>query len=887
MMLGVKSCKIFISGTLLALVFSCTQYKNAFVNRHFHNVTARFNGYFYAKENIKDGISKIETEYKEDYTKTIPIFIYPTKESAKSTFKEFDKAILKASTCIMHHAIKNKRTKQEIPNTGNWIDDCWMAIGKSKFYKRELFSGIESFDYVQAVYKSKQKHEAWLWLAKSYLELNALTPAQDYLLKIESDGKFPKEYKSNFQAVYADFFLKQNAYSDVIKHLLESIRTTHNRTTKARYYFIIAQLYELLNEEQKARMNFHFCLRLRPAYEMVFYAKIKEALLHDDPANRVRAKKELLAMTKDIKNEDYRDVIYYSLGKMEEKDEDLELAITYYKKSVKFSVSNNVQKARSFLRLADIHFDRELYPAAANYYDSTVSMIKEDFPDYEDIVAKKKSLDQLVTYVQTIKGNDSLMRLANMDSSARQKAISKIINQVYDDEKKAAELKKQSQVGALATGSQIFTPQGPSATDSKWYFYNPTLKTQGLQDFVKRWGQLRTNENNWRRANKGPNLDLGDATDTASARKDTLSGKNGKNGKSDSTIANGKNKHKQEYYLKNIPLQKADQDSMNKRSLDAFYELGSLYREQLNNAGKSAETFETMNNRFPKNKYEAAAYYQMYLIYLAKKSGKAQRCKDILLSEYPNSDYAKIINDPNFTGDLTARKNEIESIYTQTLQDYQGQKYQDAYTKSGDALLRYGKNDFTARFAFIKAVSSGYIYGIDTLEQALRVVTIRYTKSEIFDPAMAMLNAIKKKKHEAGILDTTKTDSNIEAGNYVYKEEAHHAFVLLLDRAMDAEKGKNAISNFNTQNFSPKNLEVISIPKNDKVLITVRTFDDKDDAMGYYNFLTSKSEIFQAIDKRYYHFYVISLDNIGILLKKDNFDEYHAFFNAKYLGIKE
>ena len=80
----------------------------------------------------------------------------------------------------------------------------------------------------------------------------------------------------------------------------------------------------------------------------------------------------------DIKNEDLKDVIYYTLGQIEEKENNIDKAFAYYKLSAKNSTANPSQKAKSYLKLADISFDRESYQAAAGYYDTTVTIIKED-----------------------------------------------------------------------------------------------------------------------------------------------------------------------------------------------------------------------------------------------------------------------------------------------------------------------------------------------------------------------------------------------------------------------------------------------------------------------------------------------------------------------------
>lgn len=861
-------------------LYSCTQYKNAFVNRTYHNLTAHYNVYFYAKEALQDGIIKVEQNTHDDYTKILPIFVYPSKESAKGLAPDFDRAIKKASTCIQRHAIKDKHSKSEIPNSGKWIDDSWNTVGKAHFYKREFFSGAEAFEYVQAVYKSKQKYEAWLWLAKTYLELNALTSAQNYLHLCENDKKFPKEFRGHYEALYAEFYMKQNAYDDVIKRLKEAIKYTKSNTSKARYHFILGQLFEMKDDAAKAKIHFAAAIKNKPVYDMVFYAKMKESLLLKDPASIAKAKKSLLKMTKDIKNEDLKDVIYYTLGQMEEREKNMDKAVEYYTLSVRNSVTNQQQKAKSYLKLADINFDRENYQPSSAYYDSTVSLIREDFPGFADITAKKKSLNALVTQIMIIKSEDSLRKVAAMDTAQRNKFIQGIIAKAVEDEKKANELKlQQGQVANNAGGTGMFNPTAGGSGAGQWYFYNALLKAQGINDFIKRWGPNRRNEDNWRRSNKAQafdNLnDNPDKKDTSHKAKDTLAYKSS-------------DWHQPEYYLKNLPLTQADRDSSDKRILEAYYSLGSIYREQLNNTRKSAETFETMNTRFPKNTYEAPSYYQMYLIYLAQKDEtKAQRCKDYLIKNYPNSDYVRIINDPDFAKSANARKSEIESYYAETYVLYSQKSYNESYSRSRDALVRFGKNDFTPRFAYLKALSEGYLYGIDSLEKGLIVVTAKYTKSEVYEPAKAMLDAIKKQKNTFSAADTLKNPNNLPGTEYTFNEGDPHYCLVVLNELKLVDKAKEAISDFNGKYFSTQKLEMIVLPKGTKAYINVRTFKNKDEAMDYYNLLNAKPETFSELDKKDFQLFAISVNNISVFLKKNDIEEYKAFFNARYLGIKQ
>ena len=56
-----------ISIVLIVLLISCSTKKNMFTSRAYHNLTARYNVYFNAKEALKAGEKAIEAAHKDNY----------------------------------------------------------------------------------------------------------------------------------------------------------------------------------------------------------------------------------------------------------------------------------------------------------------------------------------------------------------------------------------------------------------------------------------------------------------------------------------------------------------------------------------------------------------------------------------------------------------------------------------------------------------------------------------------------------------------------------------------------------------------------------------------------------------------------------------------------
>ena len=865
------SVKLFLPFLFL---FSCTNKKNTLVTRTFHNITSRYNGYYWATESIKDGLFKIDQSYKDDFSKTLPLFIYPDNVTCKTIFPEMDKAIKKSSLVIQRHAIQDKKTKQEVPGAVKWIDDNWIVIGQAHFYKREFFSGVEIFEYVAKTYKSKQKYEAKLWLIRTFNEVGTLSQSEPIIADLKNDKNFPKQYQQDLNALVTEFYIKQGLYDEAIKSLEKTILLTKNKKKKSRYTFIIAQLLESKKENKRAIAYFDKCIATKPGYEMLIQAKIKKSRLYDGKDSKSKGvKQELLKMAKDPKNEDYLDIIYFTLGELEEKSNQMEQAMSYYKKSAHSSVNNNNQKAASYLKLADYSFDKTEYVAAGSYYDSAVAVLDKKHPEYESIVNKQKNLSSLISNINTIKNEDSLQVIAKLDSVSRMKLIDKLIKAVEEEEERKKEelekLKEQNQNISSNNNQNNGNNSSQNFTAGEWYMYNQQTKAFGVNEFVKKFGNRKL-EDNWRRSNK--------QSSTESLAVDS-------NEDDSTSVSNGpktNDKTKPDYYLKHLPLTKEKMEQSETKILEAYYQLGSIYREALNNHVKAINAFDELNNRFTGNKYEANTYYQCYRMCLQdKKNSEAEKYKSLLLKKYPDSDYAKILKDPDFQNTVNAKKSEIEQFYAEAYNLYTENKISESLDKCKSGLEKYSKSEFGGKFSLVRALCIGKIQGMDSMAVALTSIISKYAKDlPVKGKAQELLDYINQKKGK------NSTSPNQEPEMYSFNEGAEHYWVCLLPKEYNGENSfKSKLSDYNGKYYSNASLEVNSVQYNQQGLIFIKKFKDKTAGMAFFEGLEENNEPFDAaaLAKNKSIIFIVSQENFQKMIQQKKLTEYIDFFQKKYL----
>ena len=157
----------------------------------YHKTTAHYNGYFNARERVKQGAKTLAASQADRYDRILPVFKHGDATSAKAVFPDMDEAIKKVSLVIQRHSMEIDGKERN-----KWIDDCYLLIGVAQFYKHETWTAIESFQFVAAQYRNEPiKYDALMYLTQCYLRLGKMPDAEYLLGTLRDDGKFPVKKK--------------------------------------------------------------------------------------------------------------------------------------------------------------------------------------------------------------------------------------------------------------------------------------------------------------------------------------------------------------------------------------------------------------------------------------------------------------------------------------------------------------------------------------------------------------------------------------------------------------------------------------------------------------------------------------------------------------------
>ncbi len=840
---------------LVLIFFGCSPYKKNPLSNSFHDLTAHYNAYFIANERINEIESSIFEGQEWNYNKVLPI--YPQFDSVKSASlkTEIEDCIQKASIAIQRH-----------PGS-KWEDDSYILVGKARHYAMEFPDAIETFKYVNTHSKNDAaRHQALTELIRSFTEFNEFNNAiavTDYLAK-ENLSK-PNQKRLHLNTAY--LYQKKGDQSKMVGSLVQAEELLTS-ADKARINFIIGQTYHELNFESEAFRYYKNVLKNGPSYELEFYAKLYMAQVTEltDGGDLKKIQKYFKGLLKDPKNKEYRDKIYYELAGFELKNGNVEEAIYNYKQSVKFSTSNERQKAYSYLSLGEIYYDTlKNFVLAKSYYDSTVSAMPRDEENYSEIKERQEILVDFVEQIVTIQQNDSLLHLASLPEDS---VVSMFAAKIEKERTKEKERKKKEKQAAINRARNISQNTGENiistaSAGSVWYFNNTNAISRGQSDFARKWGD-RPLEDNWRRKSKSSVV----SPSTESSVASNISESSGEE-KEEETVEDEARR-----LMNSLPNTPEKQAVLLSEIEDALYNLGNIYNLRLEEDANAAESFEQLLSRFPKTEYEPEVLYQLYLLYKELDLAKSREKGRLLKEKYPETIYAKLVDNPNYREESFAISEQLKKLYKKLYSKYKSSLFEEVLFSSDSALRKHPDNEFSDNVALLRVLSIGQTEEDYKYQFELGEFIKNYPESELYAYANSLLKAsetFQQKRY------------NSAKAKFIEDFNQKHSLVIVYDLDSDmAEKLPPIIDDYlkskNLNNLRTGNL----ILSDSKSMLLISKFPGKATAETFLNDFQREVALKNTFKGQKFDLFVITDDNFDIFYQTKDVSAYLTFFEKHY-----
>jgi tetratricopeptide (TPR) repeat protein len=692
------------------LAAGCSLEKESALNRGLQNLTAHYNILFNANEILRQKQDSYALSFVDSYNELLNVYQDTTSKSSGPD-KDLADAKLKANKII------------NIKEQSHYLGDAYLVLGKASFLDGDYFQAIEYFSYVIRSFPKNPAlvQQALVWKARSMLYVNQLPQAK---LVIDSaiQGINPKK-KAFIADVYAtkmQYDIDVQDYTDAEEMGKQATHYSHEKSLRLRWTFILAQLQELNGKTTDAIKNYTSIVNSNAAFEMAFNADLNRIRISDSQ-NGVKTSRidRLRILLKNDNNKDFIDQVYYQIAELYFTNKDIDNAIKNYKLSVRQSRKNQNQKGLSYLRIADILFKNKAdYVGAKKYYDSTLFSLSPNYPGYKSIQKKSDNLRLLADRFGIIAREDTLQMLAKLDDKARGEHIDAMVNRQI--------LQQQT---ALAAAQISDAPNNAGLQGggfgSSFYFYNSNAISQGYNDFKRRWGNRKL-EDNWRRSNRAAsdittnasqNIDPDAPTDQLGPVKNTASSGN----------------YRQEL-IKDLPLTPELLEKSNARIYSAYFDIANFYRDILGDKKEAIGIYELLLSRFPNAADKPTIYYNLYRLYSDNDPTKSDGYKNLLLKNYPETPYAKIIIDPEYGKKLSDADAGLDTSYNRIYDNYSKKKYQDAITNIDSLQKQYPNSKLASQMAYLRAISSGHQEKLAPFRDELVQIIAKYPNDRLITP---------------------------------------------------------------------------------------------------------------------------------------------------------
>lgn len=854
---------------------------------------------------VEESERNIELATTDDYERLITVYKEPKELTAQGEIKNLDQAILKANV------IANEKS------LSNYVDDAYFLIAKANHLKANFYNASEFFTYVYNSYPDEKelRQAALAWKARSLIESERFEEAEATLDTAFKYIQTEKESVGDIYATRAQLHLYAQQDEQAITLLEQAIKYARNRQHKIRWTYLLAQLQQLNRNTEAAYENYSEVVKSNAPFDMAFNANLNRISIREEQSgNKTSRSQQLRALLKDDKNKDFIDQIYFQIANSYADEKDFEKAMENYRLSIKNSTKNLTQKGLSYQKLAEIYFDQSDFIRSKAYYDSTLAALPKTYPGYALINTKAANLELLADRLTTISQQDTLQMLASLPEADRELRIGALVRE---------QTLKALNAAQAAPGSGLPGPAqllANNVKEGKFYFNNSVALSQGLIDFKKRWGNRKL-EDNWRRSQKSA------ADITTAVSPDQTVANPFQQGVPDPTAANIETIRRT--FIEGMPLTAEQKLASDQKIAAAYFDIGNYYRDVSLDTAEALKVYDKLLKRFPENSNKLAIYYNLYRLNIKADPQRSEEFRNILLKDFPDSPFAKIISDPLYNQRSDEQEAAFNRFYNDAYDLYSGKKYGEVLTHINKYGQTFSRRPLPVQLDYLRALAVGRTQKLPQLETAFKELVSAYPDDKLIVPLVKehldYINANRAQLSErivalvdndpnrdrfvqepdnlpASVMvanniadvradkspDTPKPDISapVEANSFFVKEEnALFYFVInVSDPSVNLSSSRFGIGQFNRINLPQAGIKHQLKPVNKQnQLIFVGPFEGRQAAQDYFNSINPMMKEIMKIPAARYNTFFINQQNLDKITDRATLNQYVEFYKSTYL----
>jgi outer membrane protein assembly factor BamD (BamD/ComL family) len=778
------------------------------------------------------------------------------------------------------------------------------------------------------------RNESFIWQIRTFLMRDDLIKAGVLIDILKHDPNFPERLQPSLQELQAFLYYKQSNYDSAACHLILGLDNAASQGERARWEYLIAQLYERSNKHAEAKTFYEKSAAHTMDPVMEVYARLNA--IRQNKGNGTSAdyiRKNINALHKMARKElyaPYLDIIYYAAGEMELERNNYPGARSFFKKSIANSSTQGSMRDQAFLKLGWLYLDEKKYPEARNAYDSINTTNPLIADSLQLLLDHKQALNRIVPQILIIERQDSLQRIAAMTEEERSAYIKKMIR-TYRKQQGLSEEEQQGGNGYGFKSNEANANMFNDNSSGEWYFYNLSLKSKGFNEFRSKWGN-RPNADNWQVQ-----------TMISKQKTGTVSGTlNASNGAEGTGAAHAPAQLTAEMLLKDVPLTpeklKKSQDSVE----NALYTLGKGLQDYIPDYRTAIQMYDSLENRFPSTRYYQEALFNTYYCYEKLNDPEnAARILALMKQKFPSGRYVSLIeNPPSGSPDQEIRTratHDYEKIYDNLIEgnfdlalaekkkqdSVYGDKYwtpqllyvealyymHTRYDSLAKASLNHIINKFpgtgmaakaknTLRVLMEREKIEEYLTNLKIVrsaEDSEKIADNGKVQPKIKQADSASAKQKEKVKADSGLVVKNKRDSlqfkkpAFFVSPFTSVPEKPHAVALVMDKVdpVYVTETKNAFDRYNRENYYGKQFDINQVSLSDSIkIVVINGFENANAALLYLDKAGKLAgrEILPWLPVNKYFFIIIDAQNLETLQANKDIQTYRKFLSVYFPG---
>jgi len=693
----------FLGGMVLA----CSTQKNNLVNREYHALNTKFNVLFNGKEALVIGKAVLYQNNQDNFLAILPvepIVLQGEDEENKASIPSFNLAEEKAVKAIQKHSMNiggKQRNRQ--------IQDAYLLLGKARYFDRRFLPALEAFNYLLEGYFGNEDvyYEARLWREKTNLRLRNNALVVDNLKPLAQRIPFGAPLFSDVNATLAQAYINLKNQDSAAVYISQAALAEKDKTTKARYRYIEAQLLERAHLIDSARQAFQTIVSWKRKAPRIFWMQAKlQTIRLQAQLDSVSPLPALERLSKLFENQPYLHLIHQQEARYLLSQKQDSLALSYFNKSLRSPNIDTSTQIANYRELADYYFQAGGYVKTGAYLDSLLRQIPEEGRFKMNIQRERDGLDEVIALEQVIRSTDSILSLAAMTKEEQLSFFQNVI-----DEKRAKEL------AAIEEDKKGFFSFGNNPANV-FYFYNERLVVQGKQAFLSTWGN-RPNSDNWNRQSVINSASVEE--EKASQEQETAS----------FFIETP------DFFVEQIPTDTLALAALRKDRRQAYLDVGIIYKEKFKNNPLALSRLDKVFQLKPSETQEVSALYHTFKILENTDPERAISYRTTLLERYPDSPFAQIVKDPE---NFKLEENQSPSgLYERAYRAYLNQEFQAVLNACVNLEVIVSGTPLAPKVAFLKAITLGRLDGEEAYIQNLKKLVELYPNAREANLAITTL----------------------------------------------------------------------------------------------------------------------------------------------------